>query len=746
MAHSSHLWRFFRLGGFDQVRLETAEDLKHLDQLDQQLWSALSCPVQGLEFSPRTLSMLDTDGDGRVRVPEVLAAVRWATAMLRNMDGLMAGEPRLALADIDDAHPQGLALLASARLILKYLNKPADATHISIEDVAGVEELLLASALNGDGVVTPASTNDARLRQVIEDVMACVGSVVDRSGQPGVSSEQVEAFFDEAARYAAWHEETNKRPAELLPFGDATEDAARAFHALQPKIDDFFIRCDLAAFDPEAGRALNPSQSAYEALAAQNLTTAENLAGFPLARIAETPLLPLRKGVNPAWMPQLAALTRLVFEPRFQAGDSLTPAQWDATKALFAPHEAWKAAKEGACVESLGVGRVWDILNSPARADLEALIAKDLDLREQVASFDDVARLTYFTRDLLELLNNFVTFYDFYAQKRQAVFQAGTLYLDGRACELCVRVQDPATHHALASRSRSYLAYCQCLRRNSEERMTIAAVLTNGDADNLMVGRNGVFYDRNGNDWDATIIRIVDHPISVRQAFWSPYKRLARMVGDQIEKFASAKDKAVATSANKGIAGASAPALAAGKPAAAFDVGKFAGIFAAIGLALGAMGTAITAILGGFLALPVWQMPLAVGGLLLLVSGPSMLIAYLKLRQRTLGPILDACGWAVNSKASINIPFGATLTRLAALPPGAERTLRDPFAEKKTPWKRWAILVALLAALGFAWNKGYLQTLGRNITAAVSTSLKQPAASVGQPPAAAKSPTKDAAR
>ena len=55
--------------------------------------------------------------------------------------------------------------------------------------------------------------------------------------------------------------------------------------------------------------------------------------------------------------------------------------------------------------------------------------------------------------------------------------------------------------------------------------MTIAAAFTAGDSDNLMVGRNGVFYDRKGRDWDATIVKIVEHPISIRQAFWLPYKQ-----------------------------------------------------------------------------------------------------------------------------------------------------------------------------------------------------------------------------
>ena len=62
-----HAWRFFRAGGFDQVRLDSGADILALDQLDQKLWVALSCPTRGLEFDSRTLDLIDTDHDGRIR-------------------------------------------------------------------------------------------------------------------------------------------------------------------------------------------------------------------------------------------------------------------------------------------------------------------------------------------------------------------------------------------------------------------------------------------------------------------------------------------------------------------------------------------------------------------------------------------------------------------------------------------------------------------------------------------------------
>jgi hypothetical protein len=123
---------------------------------------------------------------------------------------------------------------------------------------------------------------------------------------------------------------------------------------------------------------------------------------------------------------------------------------------------------------------------------------------------------------------------------------------------------------------------------------------------------------------------------------------------------------------------------------------------------VGAIGTALAAVATGFFSLVWWQMPLALVGLVLVISGPSMLLAWFKLRQRNLAPILDANGWAVNTRARINIPFGAALTSVAALPAGAERSLVDPYAEKKRHWGLYLVLLVIVAAVVLLWVKGYI--------------------------------------
>lgn len=702
---SGHRWRFFRVGGLDQVRLETASDFVHLPDLDQKLWVALSCPTRGLEFDAKTLDLIDTDKDGRVRVPEILAAVQWACGHLKDPAVLAQGGDALPLAAIDDSHDSGRRLLASAREILRNLGKP-DATSISLADTTDTKAIFAQTRFNGDGVVPAASAGDAATQAVIADILATVGGDPDRSGAPGVKEAGVEQFFNELRAYNDWWTKAETAGTTILPLGEATPAAFAAWRTVHAKIEDYFARCRLAAFDARAAAHLNRAESEFVALAAKDLgTDTGEVAGFPLAHVAAGQPLPLAGGVNPAWARAMEEFRTKVVAPWLGGSQTaLTAEEWTQLGTRLAAYEAWLAEKPAAAVEKLGRTRIREILAGGARQEIARLIAQDRAVEPEFAAITAVDQLLRYHRDLHRLLVNFVSFVDFYSPDRLAIFQAGMLYLDGRACELCFRVDDMGKHAALAGFSKIYLTYCDCTRRGTTEKMTIAAAITGGDSERLMPGRNGVFYDRQGRDWDATIVKIVENPISISQAVWAPYKRVARMIGEQIEKLAAARDKGMTDKAAAGIEATGAK-VDAGKPAAPppFDVAKFAGIFAAIGLAVGAIGTALAAIVTGFLGLAWWQMPLAFVGLFAMISGPSAVIAARKLRQRNIGPILDANGWAINGRVNINIPFGAMLTSVAKLPANAERSLKDPYADKSGRVLRWWIWgIVLLAMLAVA--------------------------------------------
>ncbi|MBE2213730.1 MAG: hypothetical protein IAE82_07655 [Opitutaceae bacterium] len=687
----AHSWRFFRAGGLDLVRLENAGDFRNLQHLDQKLWTALACPVKGLEFDEKTLALIDTDKDGRVRAREILAAVNWLCDVLEDPAVIVEGTGELAVAAIKDA-----ALAASAREILASLGKAGSAT-LSLGDVADTAKIFAATKFNGDGVVIADSAgDDAATKQVIADIVATLGGVPDRCGVAGVDAAKVAAFFAELAAYDAWNKQAETDGAKLKPAGDGTAAALAAVQSVRAKVDDYFARCRLAAYDARALGALNRQESEYLALAAKDLSiTVDEIAGFPIARVEAGRALPLDTTVNPAWAPAIATLKAAAVDPILGAGKTaLTEAEWSALKAALAAFEAWSATKAGAAVAGLGLARVREILASKAADKIGALIEQDKKLEAQFAAISGVEKLLRFHRDLYRLLMNFVSFSDLYDPKVPAIFQAGTLYLDARSCDLCIRVDGP---NPLVPMSKTYVAYCSCTRPGSAP-MTIAACFTQGDSDYLFVGRHGIFYDRQGRDWDAVITSIVDNPISIRQAFWAPYKKLLRMIEEQVAKRAAAAEaasdaklaKAATDAAHVDKTAAAAPAA----PPKKVDIGAVA----AIGVAISGAISALTLILGYVFGLKAWQYPLVLVGIVLVISGPAMIIAALKLRQRTLGPILDGNGWAVNGRVKINIPFGTSLTERATLPPGSQRTLEDPFAEKGTPWGAYIVMLAILAA------------------------------------------------
>ncbi|MEO6243970.1 MAG: hypothetical protein ABIQ12_00935, partial [Opitutaceae bacterium] len=493
------------------------------------------------------------------------------------------------------------------------------------------------------------------------------------------------------------------------PLGDKTAAALAAVKAVRAKVEDFFARCRLAAFDARATAAVNRAESDFMALAAKDLvSTSSEIAQFPLARVEPGRALPLAEGINPGWAAAIATFHASAITPAFGAAKtSLTAAEWADLNGKLAAYEEWTAGKAGASVEALGLDRVTAILAGKGKEALTALVAQDAALAPEAAAIANLEKLLRCTRDLRALLHNFVNFADFYSRDRWATFQAGTLYLDSRSCELCVKVDAP---QPLAAMSKAFIAYVNCTRAGAGA-MTVACCFSQGDSDYLFVGRHGVFYDRQGRDWDAVITSLVVNPISLRQAFWSPYKKVIRMLDEAAAKRAAAADAAsndrLGKVADKAVIAATdaaaRQAVANAQPKPVEPPRKLdIGVVAALGVAVGAIGGALATVSAKLADLAWWQIPLVIVCLMLVISLPAVIIAFLKLRQRTIGPILDANGWAINGRVKINIPFGTALTQRAILPPGSIRSLEDPYEDKAAAARRRrTITIMVVLLLGY---------------------------------------------
>ena len=692
---NKYKWEFENIGGSSRVKITSGEDIAHLSELDPKMWTVLSCPVTGLEIDEKSLSFMDTDGDGKIRINDVIATSQWITGILKNADLLLEGKDQIDLEELDLENECGKKLYNSAKQILVNLGK--EGSVISLSDTTDGAAIFAKTRFNGDGVITEATAEDADHKAVIAAAVACLGGVADRSGAQGVNTDMLEAFYKNLADYLAWHE------AEVeAPFGADTDAAIAAYNALDAKVKDFFMRSKLATFSPDSTASLDVQNSRIEAISADNLTdkTAE-IAAYPIARVTGKPEIDLSAPVNPAWAAQFDTLKKVAL-----AGEKvLTEEVWAAVGAKFAAYTAWKGAKAGAAVEGLGVDAMKKFLEQDNKAALLDLIAQDAAVAEEAANIDMVTKFLYVYRDFYRLLRNFVTLHDFYDKDVPAIFQSGRLIVDQRECRFCMHVADAGKHNATAASSGMFLVYCDCTTKTKPGKLQIVAAVTVGEIGDLVVGKNAVYYDNAGVEWDAVITKIVDNPISIAQSFWSPYRRMAKVVENLITKNAADKDAKMMAEATAKINAAPTSVPAAdGKPAVTppFDIAKFAGIFAALGMAVGMIGTALAALAKGIFALQWWQLLLAVVGIILVISGPAMVLAWLKLRRRNIAPLLNANGWAVNAASKISIPFGETLTDIAKFP---TLKLKDPYSKTGlAPWKKWLITVVVLAVVaGGLW-------------------------------------------
>lgn len=538
----AYKWTFTTIGGNTRVHVAKGEDFRHLGELDEKMWTVLSCPTTGLEISADTLALMDGDHDGKIRIDEVVATSNYLCAMLRDPEVLLAESDELRIADLNEDNDEAKQMAEVARRI------------------AGKEETINLAAVNA----------------------AIAAIVVEQKAAPEapLAADIIAAVHEHEADYNEWF-----RAAELEKMGLAITDPEK-----QPKIAE------------KEWKTLSAQVAAYEAEA----------------------------------------------------------------KAVADANAAAVAAATG--------------------------------------EYQPLKKLLMIKRDFYTLIKNYISFQDFYNREIKAIFQCGRLVIDQRACELCVKVADAGRMAAEAGKSGMYLLFCDCENKATGKKMSIVAAMTQGDIHNLEVGKNAIFYDRNGLDYDAIVTKIIDNPISIRQAFWTPYRKFAKWVTDLVNKSVAEKEskgledmKANATVAAENAKKDAAEGKKQENKKKAFDIATFAGIFAAIGMAIGYIGSFISGLAEGINNTPWWHLIIWIIGIMLIISGPSMLLAYFKLRRRNLAPVLNANGWAVNAEAIINVPFGVTLTSVAKFP---VLKLKDPFAQKGLPvWAKILITLLVLALI-----------------------------------------------
>ena len=720
-----HTWTFQRVGGLDQVVLKNADDIINLANLDPKLWVALSCPTTGLDFDQRTLQLLDSDNDGRIRIPDILDAISWAKDKIVSFDNIVQSSETLPLSQIDDSTEQGKKLLVTAHSILANLNK-SQADYLTQDDVQQSLKINASKLYNGDLIFPPSGELSPEMQNFIQTAIKTTGAQKDMSGQDGINLEIAQTFVKNLKSWQAWQTDISNTQ---TPFGENRSEIWKLVQELKPKIDDYFLRVELAQYAPQAQNALNVDEK-YIVPTQNGLLSDQALAELPLSKIDSNNSLDLVNGLNPLWKSKIIRFRALVAS-HLANPNQLTSQEWQdiqtglnayATLISSKPdmQQLNVATKPTASIEDIPSNQIANFTNGNLLSEFEKMVDQDNKTPISASDVFVLEKLVLFQKHFYRLLINFASFAEFFSLDHYAAFQLGKLYIDGRCATLCVAVDNIAKHSTMADYSELCLLYCECTRHGQKQ--TIVAAITAGQGDLLMEGRNGVFIDNEGNDWDANVVKMITKPISIQQAIWAPYQRIGRLITEQINKWASSKDADIEKTSTQAIQ----------NPENKFDIGKSVGIFAAIGLAIGAIGTALATIFQAIFSLTWWQFPLVILGLFLIISGPSVILAWLKLRRRTLGPLLEASGWAINGQVKINLLLGGLLTSKAELPTNAKRNLTDPLRKrnKKARIIFWSAILVGVVLVGTAlWFKNdiadYFKQQQQQLTQSQSQSQSQ---------------------
>ena len=488
----NYKWRTFRAGRMSQVKIETGADVANLKNLDRKRWLALSMPVTGVRFDERMLKLMDSDGDGRIRVDEVIGAIDFLTAKGVDLDSLFKADPK--------------------------------------------DEERLADVLSR-----------------VADLAKVEPSAADKKAM------------------ADW-EQAGKAP-EVAVLGDATAAAEAALAAVEPTLEEFFA--------PPAD--------------------------MPLVTEAPDVELPLRDHLNPKHLEAVLDFAEKCVRPVCGEDKTvLSRMDWKKVKGAFAPYRAWVASKPVMC--------------ATAKAELE-----------------EEERVLRYKLHLAEFLENYVNMKRLYDEKDMATFQTGVLRIDAREMNLCFHVESEAAHSALAEKSKCCIIYLKLRRPAEGAERIICAVVTAGKVGTLYVGRNGVFVDRDGKDWEAVVTSIVESQVSLMEAFWAPWRKLGETIANLAKKFLGDKQDKAFNDVQKGTESTQAGGAAMASSVAAIGIG--------VGMIGGAAAALVTAVQDIH---PWWMFFVAIAAVILVVSLPSVILTWFKLRKRDIGAILNASGWAIN--------------------------------------------------------------------------------------------------
>ncbi len=662
-------FRFQRFGRTNHLRIDSWQDLEAVLELDEALWVATTAPTATINCDPVFLDMMDTDRDGRLRADEVKAAIRFLFENLSDRSGIAPGNTRLELGAVNGESETGARIRTSAGKILRRSGRTADV--ITLEEVRAIKTEVQQGGLDEAGIVLPEAAGDERMRRFIEDIIATVGGRPHPAGAEGIDRECLAQFLEECRQYLDWlrlaDPAAGDTVSEILPLGEATHEAYELFLRLEKKITQYFLLCNIQRIDPDfLSHALSPVTDT-RSTNLLDISTAESfLADAPLAWPDSEGVLDLSGVINRYYSRDLERFTAQVLQPLLgREVRRLDQTAWRSVCERLRPYREWMASKPKVSVDGIVDSDVVQYVTDPFFADTAtALIEESHRTAFVLDNIRELERLILYQAHILPFVNSFVSFPQLYDPDSRALFEMGTLVMDGRHFTLAVQVLDRERHVESSTASGIFVMYAEVYGENQEKLYEVAVPVTSGSRGNIRANKWGIFNDIHGNEWHAQVVQVIENPISLSEAVAHPFVRVARSIMSRLEKVSAETEQHLGLGVLKDAGKKNAGVRQRGG-----DISP-AGLLAGGGVALAAMGSSVAFITRTAAQLSPGIMLGALLAVVLAMVVPAAISAFYKLSSRDLSAILEGSGWGVNARMKLSRRQAHTFTYRPARPGG----------------------------------------------------------------------------
>jgi hypothetical protein len=667
----THQIKFKRYGRSRHLRIATARDLGEVIELDEAHWSAINAPLNNINCDTTFLELLDTDNNYRIICHELREAIAWALDTLGDYSGLESADSVLKLDAINTNSSDGHRIHNAAGRMLEKLNK-SDDTEISLQQIRLIKTQVESTPVSEAGILLAEASDDPETREFITDAINATGGATHPSGKNGLGPTQLETFICSLETAARWYQQCEiaspNATTDIMPLGAATPEVYEIFAGIRGKIDQYFVQCQAAALDERFVQRMGWTENELDNLDFDDPATLRHvLTKAPLARARTDGTLHFDDPINPCCEQLLQQFrTQVAARVGDNNGPEFSAQQWRKITDMFEAHQQWVASRPEGPIESLGIEKIKLYLASGYTAAVRELMNNSAETAFDLDNIRLTEKLALFQMHLLSLANNFVSFPHLYDPSRRAMFETGTLVIDGRRFCLAVGVDDRKAHAQVARTSSMFVLYVEVIPGGSNgETYEVAVPVTSGSRGNLCLHKRGLFIDLQGNQCDARVVEIIENPISLTEAFVAPFIRLGRMLTGKIESLTIQAEKKLGTDTVGAVSQITSDDTAAGTAKQNAPTGN---MLMGAGVAIAALGSAM-AYITKTLADTSW-LAIAIGLLIavLVVLLPTSIVAILKLRKRDLSAILEGSGWGINARMRLTWKMAKFFSRRPPYP------------------------------------------------------------------------------